>query len=146
MILGGCLRTSLHPCHNLCGWCFLQLSISAKVFTGSLRVMSSLCRRKCVGGQSRLKLSTRWNCQLWSCNGICSTGLSEGISFLLADASYCLLWIFYVCLRVSLLWFCMDYFSLISCQDSFNLLLKAMIPVLFGWWISFLVCLCLPLP
>lgn len=48
-----------------------------KVFTASFRVVSSLCKRKCVGDQLCLKLSTYWSCSLSSCNNICILGYQK---------------------------------------------------------------------
>lgn len=113
--------TSLHLCHNWWGWCFLQYQfLSGQGLHSPIQGGVFSVQRKVLEGQLHLKLSTQWIYQLWTCNSACSAGLSERISPLLANASYCLLSIFYVCFPVSLLWFCMDCFSMVVCQDSFT--------------------------
>lgn len=132
MVLGGLPRTSLHLCHDWCGWCFLQYQflsgqglhslIQGRVFS----VQKKVCRRSVVPeAEHALKLLAL------KLQQYLHTGLSERISLLLADPSYRLLWIFYVAylfhscgfVRIISLWF------------------HVRIPLIYCWKQRFLCCL-----
>jgi len=108
---------------------WLMLSTAAicqvKLFTASLRITPSLCRRHCGGG---LLLAYRL---LKYLVGIPRLSCHKGFLFSSQIYHICSEYFMPVCLFHSCE-FLMDYFFTFLYQDPFNLLLTAVVPVLFG--------------